>query len=212
MKAVVVANGEIEGNDLLASKIGPDTMIVCADGGTANALALGLRPHVVVGDIDSISAELRRELEVNGVEFVIHTPQKDETDTELALRYCVAHGAESILFVGALGGRLDHALANLSLLAEPTWRSIPVRIIDGRATIELCSARCDISGRAGDVVSLLPWGGDTKGVSTEGLEYPLNNEALFFGPARGVSNVMLDEHATITVQEGLLLVIHYGSL
>ena len=209
MKAVVVANGEIQNEGLILNEISRDAMIVCADGGTANALALGLSPHVVIGDLDSISPKLRRNLEAEGTEFIAYPSHKEETDTELALRYCVARGAESILFVGALGGRLDHTLANLSLLAERTWRSIPVRIVDGRTVIELCSSRCDVSGSTGDIVSLLPYGGDVKGVCTEGLEYPLKDETLFFGPARGVSNVMLSDHATIVVKEGLLLVIHY---
>jgi len=209
MNAIVVANGEIESAERIRNEVRPDTLIVCADGGAANALTLGLTPHVVIGDFDSIDPELRAELEKKGAEFLAYPSRKEETDTELALRHCVARGADSILFVGALGRRLDHTLANLLLLAEPTWRSIQVRIIDGRMTTELCSSRCDISGQAGDIVSLLPLGGDAVGVRTEGLEYPLRDETLFFGPARGMSNVMLDSHATVTVREGLLLVIHY---
>ena len=208
MRAVVVANGQIEDSEGLADAVGPDTLVVCADGGTANALALGLTPHVVIGDLDSIGPDLRRELQNKGVEFIAYPPRKDETDTELALRYCVARGAESILFIGALGRRLDHSLANLLLLADPAWRSIPIRIVDGPTTIQLCASHCDIIGQPGDIISLLPLGGDAKGVRTEGLEYPLNDETLFFGPARGMGNVMLTHHATVTLREGLLLVIH----
>lgn len=208
MDAIVVANGEIENVERAVRGVGADTLIVCADGGVSNALALGLRPHVVVGDLDSISPELRGELQRDGVQFIAYPSRKDETDAELALRYCIARGAKSILFIGALGRRLDHSLANLLLLADPMWRSASVRIIDGQATIELCSSRCEISGRPGDIVSLLPLGGDAKGVRTEGLEYPLNDETLLFGPARGVSNVMLSNRAVITVREGLVLVIH----
>lgn len=208
MNAIVVANGEIENVERVVREVGPDTLIVCADGGVANALALGLKPHVVIGDLDSIDTGLRQKLQESGIEFITYPSHKDETDSELALRYCIARGAESILFIGALGRRLDHSLANLLLLADPMWRSASVRIVDGPTTIELCSSRCEISGQPGDIVSLLPLGGDARGVRTEGLEYPLRDETLFFGPGRGVSNVMLDHHAAVTVQEGLVWVIH----
>lgn len=211
MKAVVVANGGIERVDRVLNTIHPDDLIVCANGGTVNALALGLRPQVVIGDADSISPELRRELEAEGVSFIVCSPRKDETDAELALRYCVEHGARHILFLGALGGRLDHTLANLLLLADSTWRAVPVRIVGGRVSVELCSSRCEITGKAGDIVSLLPWGGDVTGIQTEGLEYPLNDEALLFGPARGMSNTMLEDRAVVTVGSGLLLVLHQST-
>ena len=138
-----------------------------------------------------------------------HPTHKDESDTELALQYCVKHGATEIILLGALGGRLDHMIANLLLLADPLWRDIPVRIIDGDTQIELCTAGCEISGDPGDIVSLLPWGGDATGVRTEGLEYPLVDEPLLFGPARGLSNVMLGRNAVVTLATGRLLVIHH---
>lgn len=211
MKAVLVANGKIEGADRVLEMIHSDHLIVCANGGTVNALALGLRPQVVIGDVDSVSPKLRRELQGEGVSFIVCSPRKDETDAELALRYCVEHGAKHILFLGALGGSLDHALANLLLLADPTWRAVSVRIVDGRVSVELCSSRCEIAGKPGDIVSLLPWGGDVTGIQTEGLEYPLNDEPLFFGPARGMSNIMLEDQAVVTVGNGLLLVVHLAT-
>jgi thiamine pyrophosphokinase len=211
MKAVLVASGGIEGVGGVLNTIHSDDLIVCANGGSVNALALGLRPQVVIGDADSVSPKLRRKLEGEGVSFIVCSPRKDETDAELALRYCVEHGAKSILFLGALGGRLDHTLANLLLLADSTWRAVSVRIVDGRVSVELCSSRCEIAGKPGDIVSLLPWGGDVTGIQTEGLEYPLNDEPLFFGPARGMSNIMLEDQAVVTVGNGLLLVVHLAT-
>lgn len=210
MQAIVVANGEIHGREPVLREVTPGALIVCVDGGTTNALALGLVPHVIIGDMDSVTVPQRRELEAAGTKFIVHSTHKDESDTELALRYCVEQGANEILLLGALGGRLDHMLANLLLLADPTWQGIPLRIVDGDTRIELCTARCEIAGAAGDIVSLLPWGGDALGVHTEGLEYPLVDEPLYFGPARGLSNVMRGERAAVTVRAGRLLVIHHG--
>ena len=209
MQAVVVANGELDSREPVLREVAPGALIVCADGGTTNALALGLVPHVIIGDMDSLDEALLRELEAGGTQLVVHPSHKDESDTELALRYCVEHGASELLLLGALGGRLDHLLANLLLLADPTWQGIPLRIIDGDTRIELCTARCEIAGAAGDIVSLLPWGGDALGVHTEGLEYPLVDEPLYFGPARGLSNVMRGARAAVTVRAGRLLVIHH---
>ena len=208
MRAVVFANGRLESNAAIRRAVRPDDLLVCADGGTRNALALGVRPHVVIGDADSVAPQLRLELEETGTRFIVYPTRKDETDAEIALSYCIDQGADSILFLGALGGRLDHALANLLLLGSSELGSIPIRILDGDVAIELCRKRSDIEGSLGDIVTLLPWGGDVTGVVTEGLEYPLRDEALRFGLARGVSNVMTGTAASVSVNSGLLLVYH----
>ncbi len=209
MQVVVVANGRMDGKQsrwLDAQR--PDGLVICADGGVDNALKLGLVPHVVLGDFDSAPGEALRRAEALGAQMVRFPAHKDETDAELALRYAVSHGATDILFLGALGGRIDHALANLFLLAAPEWVGVRVRIADGGTTVELCRDRCEIRGQAGDIVSLLPLTSDVAEVVTEGLEYPLRGETLRFGPARGVSNVMLSEVAHVSISGGLLIVIH----
>lgn len=208
MRAVVVANGELENSEAARYALRPDDLIVCADGGTRIALDLGVWPDVVIGDADSVPAQVRQQLEERGTPFIVYPVRKDETDAELALTYCIDHGADSVLFLGALGGRLDHALANLLLLGASEFAAMPIRILEGAVTIETCRKRCEISGQAGDIVTLLPWGGDVTGVVTQGLEYPLRDEVLRFGLPRGVSNVMTGSSATISVDSGLLLVYH----
>jgi thiamine pyrophosphokinase len=212
MRAVVVANGRIDGPwPIRLERQQANDLVICADGGVDNALRLGLVPHVVLGDFDSAPGDALRRAEVLGAQMVRFPTHKDETDAELALRYAVSHGATDILFLGALGGRIDHALANLFLLAAPEFAGVRVRIADAATTIELCRDRCEIRGQAGDIVSLLPLTSDVAGVVTEGLEYPLRGETLRFGPARGVSNVMLGEVARVSVSDGLLTVIHISA-
>jgi len=209
MQVVVVANGRMDGewpSRLEAQRL--NGLVICADGGVDNALRLGLVPHVVLGDFDSAPGEALRRAEALGAQMVRFPTHKDETDAELALRYAVSQGATEILFLGALGGRIDHALANLFLLAAPEFAGVRVQIADGSTTVELCRDRCEIRGQAGDIVSLLPLTSDVAGVVTEGLEYPLQGETLRFGPARGVSNVMLGEVARVSISSGLLIVIH----
>ncbi len=210
MKAIVVANGTLNADttgwfDALRQ---PGDLVICADGGLRNALKLGLRPDVVLGDFDSAAREQVREAESMGAELIRFPARKDETDSELALRYAVDQGATEVVFLGALGSRLDHALANLFLLAAPELAGARVRILDGDTSLELCRDRCEIHGRPGDIVSLLPLTAAVDGVVTAGLEYPLKDETLPFGAARGVSNVMLAETAAVSISHGLLAVFH----
>jgi thiamine pyrophosphokinase len=141
---------------------------------------------------------------------------KDESDTELAIRAAVRLGPSDIIIVGALGGpRIDHALANVDLLAMPELAGRSVTILDGRSRVSMISApgldggaiESRFRGQPGDLVSLLPVGGGVEGVSTRGLVYPLVDEPLPPGRTRGLSNIQADGEATVIVRRGLLLVI-----
>ncbi|MBN1956251.1 MAG: thiamine diphosphokinase [Anaerolineae bacterium] len=207
MRAVIFANGQFSDPAGCRRLVQGGDLIVAVDGGTAHALAAGLAPHVVIGDLDSLEPARRAELQAMQVAVVSHPAAKDETDLELALLYAARQGVKEILVLAALGGRLDHMVANLSLLAHPALSGVVVRIVDGRQLAFLVRDRCCISGQRGDTVSLLPWGGDALGVSTQGLRWPLDREPLFFGLARGVSNVLVEEEAWVQVQEGMLLCV-----
>jgi len=182
---------------------------MCADGGGKAALALGLAPHAVVGDFDSLDDDDLRRLEQLGARLHRYPARKDETDLELALIRAAETSGE-IIILGALGGRLDQTIANVMLLAMPCLVGLRVLIAGGdQQTFLITPAHpADVRGAPGDVVSLIPFGGDAHGIRTAGLEYPLRDESLFFGPARGVSNVMLGEQANVTVREGKLVCVH----
>ncbi len=212
MRVVIFANGDL-GDPVSTARlwIRDEDCIVAADGGTHHVLRAGLHPHHVIGDLDSLSPTLRTELERAGTQFHISPPQKDETDLELALKWAASlDGVQEILVLGALGGRPDQALANLLLLALPELAPYRVRVIDGAWTIQTirAGARCEIAGTPGDRVSLIPLGGPAEGVTTTGLAYPLHNEPLHFGPARGVSNTLIDPRATVSVARGMVWCFH----
>ena len=209
MRAIIVANGSIEEDETYAQVMQADDVIIAADGGTLLALKLGLQPHVVVGDMDSLPPELRAELTARGCQFVSHSPRKDETDTELAIQYALRAGADEIVLLGAIGDRLDHTLANVLLLGMPELERTAATIIAGGTQVWLLRGGCELEfgGAAGDIVTLLPLGRDAIGVSTAGLEWALHNDALHFGPARGVSNVMTMPEARVRLREGCLLVL-----
>ena len=207
MRAIIIANGQIHDGDFLRSLVAPTDLVICADGGASNALALGLQPQVVVGDLDSFDESQRLRLEKMHCQFIVHPACKDETDLELALYYAIEHGVDEILILGALGGRIDQTLANILLLALPELRSVQARILDGRQEVFLIRDEALVEGQVGDTLSLLPLTGEVTGIYTEGLEYPLENGTLYLGPTRGVSNALTASQARVRVGQGLLLAV-----
>jgi thiamine pyrophosphokinase len=215
-RAVIIANGVAPDEATVRRWLQPDdnsvqVWLLCADGGARTALALGLQPEVVVGDLDSLDEPMQARLRAMGCRMVVYPAAKDWTDLELALRLAVEEGASEIVVMGALGGRLDQELANLLLLFLPELRQVPTRIVDDWQEMFVVRSQAEIVGQAGDVVSLIPLGGDVQGIVTEGLLYPLRGEPLVIGPARGVSNVMATRVARVTVQSGTLLIVHFHS-
>jgi len=211
-KVVIIANGQLPDEEQARELVHMADLLICADGGAAHALRLGLRPHLVIGDMDSLTPAQLDALRDTGAHLIAHPASKDETDLELALLRAVEQGAEEILILGALGGRADQTLANVLLLARPELGETYTRIIAGKEELFLINGEGYIKGQPGDTVSLLPLAGDAKGITTEGLEYALHEGTLRFGLARGVSNVLTAPRAHVQVREGLLLcvVIHRG--
>jgi thiamine pyrophosphokinase len=207
MHIVIFANGILNAGAEARALAQDAHLVVAADGGTAHALALGVTPDVVIGDLDSLAPEQRERLDAAGAEIVAFSPRKDETDLELALLHAVESGARRITILAALGGRLDQMLANILLLAMPPLAELKVRIVDGAQTAFLVRDSATIRGRSGDTLSLIPLGGDAEGVTARGVEWPLDDETLHFGPARGVSNVLTSSEAQVAVRRGLLLCV-----
>ena len=213
MKAVVVADGEPDPRD--AAHVTDADLIVAADGGAGWLDAIGITPSLLVGDLDSIDGGLLDRLRAADVRVEHHPADKDASDAELALRRAVESGADEIVVLGGLGGeRLDHELANLLLLADPSLRAIrDLQLVRGGTAVRVLSAGVELrlGGRIGDLVTLLPIGGDAAGVRTQGLRFPLEGERLALGPSRGLSNVVVDPPASVSLERGTLLVVEIES-
>jgi thiamine pyrophosphokinase len=191
-------------------------LVIAADGGARHAAGLDVTIDRWVGDGDSIGPEALASLEAAGVPIERSRPDKDESDTELAIAAALREGAEAVVIVGALGGRrIDHELANIALLAMPGLAERPATILDASTRITLIRAPGrkgeavdrPLPGRPGDLVSLLPVGAGVEGVTTRGLAYALADEPLPAGPARGLSNVRTAPNAAVVVRRGFLLVV-----
>jgi thiamine pyrophosphokinase len=189
-------------------------MIVAADGGAARCLAAGLRPDIVVGDFDSLPAAAQARLRDLGVEMVTAEPDKDESDTELCLLVALRRAATRITILGALGIlRPEHSIANLLLLADARFDDVELAIEGhGSRTWRVGTpdgpGEARIEGGAGDYVSLFALDRRVEGVRTDGLRFPLRDEALLLGPSRGLSNELTADRGRVTTRRGRLLVVH----
>ena len=204
MRIIIFANGNLPNLEKARQLIRPDDFILCADGGTRHAIALGLTPNLIIGDMDSFDVE---RLTFN-VQRIQHPTDKNETDLELAINHAITLNPDQILILAALGGRMDQTLANISLLSNSSLATHHLRITDGVEEIFFCRDQVKVEGRGGDIVSLIPWQGEVTGVFTENLRWHLHHETLYPDKTRGISNEMTADVATITVQSGLLLIVH----
>lgn len=207
-RAFLFVNGEIRDAGPLLAQIQPGDLLIAVDGGLRHLSALGLHPHVLIGDLDSVDAGAENRARQAGCRVLRYPPQKDETDLELALAYALQEGCTSLCIAGGLGGRLDHTLGNLYLLTQPALKDCQARLDDGVDEVFIVRETAEITGRPQDRVSLLPVSETVTGVRTEGLAYPLRDETLYRERTRGISNVMLAEQARVRVESGLLWCIH----
>ena len=204
--ALVFAGGEpvdAEG----AARLPDAVFTVAADSGVEHALALGRHVDLVVGDFDSADPAALDAAVAGGAEVRRYPAEKDQSDLELALHAARAAGATHVIVVGGSGGRLDHFLANVLLLASPSFADIDIeaRLDDTLITVIHRAAR--LSGAPGDLCSLLAAGGPARGVRTTGLLYPLDGEDLLPGSTRGLSNELAEPFATVSIEHGTLLAV-----
>lgn len=219
-RAIVLADGDVaERSALDAAWPGWSdgvAIVVAADGGARHATHLGLPIHRWVGDGDSIDAADLAELRARGIPVDLVGTDKDESDTELAITAAIAAGADEVAVLGAFGGRrFDHSIANLTLLAHPALGGRPAVLLDASARVRLVRAPgpdgdavvTQLPGRLGDLVSLIPFGADALRIRTDGLQYPLRDETLLLGSARGLSNVRRAVDASFVLGRGAVLVV-----
>lgn len=181
--------------------------IICADGGARYAKSLGVIPDLVVGDFDTLNEMEINELSQAGVKMIRYPKDKDFTDTHLAVIEAIKRGFIEIEIIAALGGRLDHTIANIMLLCLPEAKEVNIRIAEEDQDVFLIVDQKQLQGNAGETISLFPLSNRVKGINTKGLKYPLEQGELKMGLPIGVSNEFLENKAEIEIEEGLLLVV-----
>ena len=199
MRALVIANGEAPSVGLLQALAAEATLVIAADGGASHALAAGLQLDAIVGDLDSVTTEMRETLPAS---LFHRDSDPDTTDLQKAITYCIAHGAIAVDVVAASGGRADHALANLSVLRLFRGQAA-VRVVDDFFEVSLVEDEATVDAPIGTVVSLIAIG-QAAGVTTTGLRWNLTNYPLAFSP-HGIHNEVAAPPARISVASGDVL-------
>ncbi|MCO5187813.1 MAG: thiamine diphosphokinase [Anaerolineae bacterium] len=208
MAVLVFANGQIDDVNWIRPYLDDVTAIIAADGGTSHLYRLDIRPNLVIGDLDSLDDVTQDWLTKEAVLLQQYPTAKDETDLELALLAAVRDYDAPLRIFGALGGRLDQQMANILLMAHPQLHGRDVRLVEQFQQAWLVTDTTTVDGEVGDTVSLIPLAGDVRVAETTGLSWELRDSVLAFGPARGVSNRLSAETATIILDSGMALCVH----
>ncbi|MDO5378046.1 MAG: thiamine diphosphokinase [Clostridia bacterium] len=207
MRALIVLGGDKPGAALLGGCMKNSDLVIAADSGLAAFDEAGLAPDWLVGDMDSVSAQIRERYNGRVKERRLNCI-KDDTDGVDALDMAMDAGATEITLLGALGGRLDHAMANLMLLVRAHGRGVRAEILSEAVRIIRVDERAVLTRAKGDTVSLVPLG-EARGVTLRGFFYPLTEHTLRSDYPLGVSNVVTQEEAVVLVREGDLILFHY---
>ncbi len=207
MKALIIGNGNPPSQELLKDRYAWADLVIAADGGAVHLAESGLKPHVLMGDFDSISGSILDEMvRQNQAEIITFQTHKDYTDMELAVNLAVDRGATELVLLGASGSRLDHTMGNILLLNKLLEQGIMGCIEDDHNQIYLIKDALTIKKQDDRRVSLLPLTSRVEGVTTKGLSYPLYEATLELGTNRGISNEFDNDYAEVSIKKGLLLV------
>lgn len=214
MQAVVALAGEIHDSPLVRSALDRAGLIVAADSGANRLRALGILPHVVIGDLDSLEGDDLFNLKSVGVEVEPHPDPEQRTDGDVALEYALKRGATSLIVLGLFGGpRYDHAVANLYLLTHPSLRRIPTWAVDGWTALTVLNgdgvSQAHFHGQIGDYVSITAISETVEGITTVGLKWPLVNATFRRGLNEGTSNELINDRAMIQIASGTAFVSHH---
>ncbi len=209
-RAFLFANGSVADLSAVANQIRMTDLLVAVDGGFKYLAKIQKIPHILIGDLDSVSPKEIQRLEKLKVEIRKYPTEKDETDLELALGMLAEFKVSKVIVAGATGDRLDHSLGNIHLLTK-FQSTFDLSLDDGHQEMFLIGDRSVIHGKPNDIVSLIPIDEKDMGITTTGLAYPLKNETLYLASTRGISNLMLGKIATVQKQRGNLLCIHIRS-
>lgn len=205
MEVLIVSGGEIDTTFLQDYYIREKPQIIIAvDKGLETLYKLNIIPNHIVGDLDSVDANIVEYYQKNS-HTILHQymPEKDNTDTDIALNLAITLHASSIIIIGALGKRMDHALGNIHILTNALEAHIPCQILDNHNRIYLINASITLekSKTYGKYISLIPLTSTVRGLTLTGFKYPLTDYTLTIGKSLGVSNEIIQDTATIHLKE-----------
>jgi len=189
------------------STFSENDLVIAIDGGYQMCGKLGIKPAVLIGDFDSLNPDEKKQIEASGIKVISHPQNKNETDTELALQYCLQNGIKEVCIYNTLDGRFDHALALVQNLLEAHLANIKCRIVSSSQIVFLLDERTKTDFPIGTILSLLAIFPSATFISSHGLLYPLDEITLFNWQSRGISNSVTEPEQTITLKNGTALAV-----
>lgn len=210
MKACILLNGEVDNLDYIKNIIDNNDYryIICADGGAKHLYKLNIVPNYIIGDLDSLEESIINYYKNKGVDFKKFPKRKDETDAQLCIHLAKDLKVSEIHLLGALGGRIDHTIANINLMYYIKELGVNPIIKSKVEDIYMIDSEfINIMGKRGDIISIIPSKGDVSGVTLKNLEYPLENATIKYGNPIGISNVMKSNQCSIKVKNGCLIIV-----
>lgn len=211
MKFLIVSGGSL--NKEFVTKVvgqGRYDRILAADSGMNALYAAAVTPDIIIGDFDSADKKILAFFQQNKeIDFCTLNPEKDDTDTEFAIRESIRRGADSITIIGGTGTRLDHVLGNISLLGIGLEEGVRMELLDEHNRICMINHSVTLKKKEqyGNYLSLIPYNGNVTGVTLKGLKYPLHDYTMGGFNSLGISNEIVDDEASIELTSGQLLVI-----
>ena len=184
--------------------------VIAADAGLEVLRPLHISPNAVVGDLDTVDKKVLEEYQNQpDIEFEIHKPEKDETDTELALLTAARQGCEAVDILGALGGRMDHAIGNIKLMYQFFCQGMEVNIYDARNRLYLLGGHKVFHREKvyGKYISFLPMTETVEGLTLRGFKYPLQRRTIGLGTSLCISNELKREEGILELEKGVLLCV-----
>ncbi|BBK77472.1 MULTISPECIES: thiamine diphosphokinase [Clostridium] len=208
MKAIIVTGGNKPSKKLLNSYIKSGDLIIGADKGSEYLYDYEIMPNIILGDFDSISEEKLKKIEEKQVEIIKFPPEKDYTDTEIAIMEAMKRGADTIYLFGGLGTRADHSLGNIGLLLTTKNKGARLLIVDDHNKMYLADKNMSLNGSQGEIISFHALSDVVKGFEIRGAKYNLNSYDMHLLDPRAVCNEFIDTPINIKYESGELLIIH----
>lgn len=208
IKTLIITGGEVEESSInnLKEKY---NYIIASDKGLEVIDRYSIKPNYIIGDFDSIDKKiLDKYIENKDITIKKLNPEKDYTDTHMALKLAIDLKSTNITILGALGSRIDHTIANIHILKVALDNNVECRILNSKNEIQLVNKKSIVKlNRNFKYVSLIPLTTKVKGITLKGFKYPLKNAKLKIGQSIGISNELIEEYAEINLKKGILILI-----
>lgn len=208
MKTVIVTGGNKPSKELLCNYIKDADLIIGSDKGSEYLYDYGVKPQIVLGDFDSIDKEKLKKIEEEKIEVIKFPPEKDYTDTEIAIMEAIKRGSSVIYLLGAIGTRIDHTLGNIGLLLTTKKKGAELIIVDDHNKMYLADKEMSIYGEYGETISFHALSDGVKDFNITGAKYNLDSYDMHLLYPRAICNEFLDTPINIKFKSGELLIIH----